>query len=169
MVRLCEERSLVGEGTKKELVHALLEWVSILFLLSSSHTNFPFSSFFIQRNQDGSSGESSSHSTLSAGSNATARGETKTQALRNLPSLTTINGKTPLLMRPGHSFSASPEKPHTLPQSKKDEQEEVNALDLESLQLQDKEIAPEKLTKLEQVGSGGFKVRSPPLLSLLVK
>lgn len=46
----------------------------------------------------------------------------------------------------------------TLPQSKADEQEEVNALDLQSLQLQDKEIAPEKLTRLEQVGSGGFKV-----------
>lgn len=60
-------------------------------------------------------------------------------------------------MRSGHSFS--PEKPQTPRQSKGDEQEEVNALDLESLQLQDKEIAPEKLTKLEKVGSGGFKVR----------
>lgn len=37
-------------------------------------------------------------------------------------------------------------------------QEEVNALDLESLQLQDKEIPFDKLTKLEKIGSGGFKV-----------
>lgn len=28
LVRLCEERELDGEGTKKELVTALLEWVS---------------------------------------------------------------------------------------------------------------------------------------------
>ena len=61
-------------------------------------------------------------------------------------------------MRPGRS--ASPNKPHTVTRSKADEQEEVNGLDLESLQLQDKEIAPEKLTKLEKIGSGGFKVRA---------
>lgn len=109
---------------------------------------------FLQRDlDDAESGESSSHSTLSAASNATARAETKTQALRAIPSH--VSG-TPLLMR--RSFSRSPEKPMTLPQSKADEQEEVNALDLQSLQLQDKEIAPEKLTRLEQVGSGGFKV-----------
>lgn len=27
LVRLCEERAIAGEGTKKDLVHALLEWV----------------------------------------------------------------------------------------------------------------------------------------------
>lgn len=60
-------------------------------------------------------------------------------------------------MRPGHS--ASPEKPRTPEHSKEHEQQEdVNALDLESLQLRDKEIQPEELTKLERVGSGGFKV-----------
>lgn len=42
-------------------------------------------------------------------------------------------------------------------------QEEVNALDLESLQLLDKEINPDLLTKLEKIGSGGFKVRSRSL------
>lgn len=60
-------------------------------------------------------------------------------------------------MRERHS--ESPEKPRTVDCSKEREhQEDVNALDLESLQLQDKEIPPEKLTKLELVGSGGFKV-----------
>lgn len=29
LVRLCEEREIAGEGTKKDLVHALLEWVSL--------------------------------------------------------------------------------------------------------------------------------------------
>ena len=30
-------------------------------------------------------------------------------------------------------------------------------LDLESLGLEDREIPPEKITKLEKIGSGGFK------------
>lgn len=60
-------------------------------------------------------------------------------------------------MRAQHPVS--PDKPRTVDCSKEREhQEDVNALDLESLQLQDKEIPPEKLTKLELVGSGGFKV-----------
>lgn len=157
-MRLCEERELDGEGTKKELVHALLEWVR-------SHSNHPLDTtlmpFFLQRDQDfdaSSGGGSSSNSTASAASNATARArkETKTQALAAIVS-SASSVDTPLLMRKDHS--SSPEKPRTPEYSKHDEQEEVNALDLESLQLQDKEIAPEKLTRLEKVGSGGFKVR----------
>lgn len=114
-----------------------------------------------QRDQDfdaSSGASSSSQSTASAASNATARArkETKTQALAAIVS-SASSVATPLLMREDHS--SSPEKPHTPEYSKHDEQEEVNALDLESLQLQDKEIAPEKLTRLEKVGSGGFKVR----------
>uniref|UniRef100_V5ET33 Protein kinase n=2 Tax=Kalmanozyma brasiliensis (strain GHG001) TaxID=1365824 RepID=V5ET33_KALBG len=35
--------------------------------------------------------------------------------------------------------------------------DELNGLDLESLNLTDKEIAPSKLEKLEKIGSGGFK------------
>ncbi|KPV75607.1 uncharacterized protein RHOBADRAFT_14012 [Rhodotorula graminis WP1] len=59
-------------------------------------------------------------------------------------------------MRPEHL--ASPNKPQSAQHSKENEQQEdVNALDLESLQLRDKEIQPEELTKLELVGSGGFK------------
>lgn len=113
-----------------------------------------------QRDADfgASSGGSATHSTASNTSNVTARAETKTQALKAIDTHTVASSaETPLLMRSGHS--ASPEKPHTPEHSKVDEQEEVNALDLESLQLQDKEIAPEKLIKLEKVGSGGFKVR----------
>lgn len=91
----------------------------------------------------------------------TARAETKTQALRVAETARPRrkSADTPRLMRADHS--CSPEKPHSVIRTKEDEQEEVNALDLESLQLQDKEIAPEKLTKLEKVGSGGFKVSSP--------
>lgn len=106
----------------------------------------------------------SSGSTVSNVSTETARGETKTQALNVVghASNRTSGAKTPLLMRPDHS--ASPEKPQTPEHSKEHEhQEDVNTLDLESLQLQDKEIQPDKLTRLERIGSGGFKVR--PLCS----
>lgn len=68
----------------------------------------------------------------------------------------TDNEDLPLLMQTDHH--SSPEKPVTAKRSKLDEHEEVNALDLESLQLQDREIAFDKLTKLEKIGSGGFKV-----------
>jgi hypothetical protein len=37
------------------------------------------------------------------------------------------------------------------------EREEELELDLESLGLEDREIPPDKLTKLEKIGSGGFK------------
>lgn len=37
------------------------------------------------------------------------------------------------------------------------EEEEGLEIDLESLGLEDKEIPPEKLIKLEKIGSGGFK------------
>ena len=38
----------------------------------------------------------------------------------------------------------------------KDKEEELE-LDLESLGLEDREIPPEKIQKLEKIGSGGFK------------
>lgn len=88
-------------------------------------------------------------------SNATAKAGTKTAALRAIESSPRSGNKTPLLMRGEHL--SSPGKPHTPEHSKGDEQEEVNALDLESLQLQDKEIQPDKLIRLEKIGSGGFK------------
>lgn len=103
-------------------------------------------------------GDSSGHSTAT---NATARAETKTQALNKLPP-SAASSDAPLLLC---NHSADLKKPQTPDQSKVDEQEEVNALDLESLQLQDKEIAPDKLTKLEKIGSGGFKVRPSPFVA----
>lgn len=105
------------------------------------------------------SAASSSASTLSNVSVETARQETKSENLRKAEHASDeTRTKKPLLMRSHHS--ASPEKPQT-PEHEKthEQQEDVNALDLESLQLQDKEIQPDKLTKLERVGSGGFKVR----------
>ncbi|GAA6006344.1 uncharacterized protein JCM10292_002655 [Rhodotorula paludigena] len=143
LVRLCEERDLLDHEarTKQQLIDALLQWRD-----KESEASSPISSPL------------SSSSTISNLSTETAREETKTQALNALEhaSARTNGTGTPLLMRPGHS--ASPEKPRTPEHSKEHEQQEdVNALDLESLQLRDKEIQPEELTKLERVGSGGFK------------
>ncbi|GAA5995946.1 hypothetical protein JCM5350_000244 [Sporobolomyces pararoseus] len=140
LVRLCAERDLENDGrTKKELVDALLQW--------RDQENYASS-------QDS---DASTNSTLSNASTETARGATKTARLAKASRPSKRGSKdTPLLMRERHS--ASPEKPRTVDCSKEREhQEDVNALDLESLQLQDKEIPPEKLTKLELVGSGGFK------------
>ncbi|GEM09553.1 TKL/TKL-ccin protein kinase [Rhodotorula toruloides] len=140
LVRLCEERELDKDGTKPQLIKALLEWRDKDFDTSSPASVL------------------STGSTVSNASTETARGETKTQALNAVDhaSNRTSGAKTPLLMRPDHS--ASPEKPQTPEHSKEHEhQEDVNTLDLESLQLQDKEIQPDKLTRLERIGSGGFK------------
>ncbi|GAA6004675.1 hypothetical protein JCM10207_000976 [Rhodosporidiobolus poonsookiae] len=144
LLQLYKEHELGGKGTgatKRQLIEALLQWRD-----KESEPSSPISQ------------ASSSGSTVSNLSTQTAREETKTQALAHVEhaSARTSASNTPLLMRPDHL--ASPEKPRTPEHSKEHEQQEdVNALDLESLQLQDKEIQPDKLTKLERIGSGGFK------------
>ena len=62
--------------------------------------------------------------------------------------------KTPVLLR--HDL-VHVEGPHTpVSQNRRDAEPELE-LDLESLGLDDREIPPDKLTKLEKIGSGGFK------------
>lgn len=60
---------------------------------------------------------------------------------------------TPVLLRSEHIHDDEPRTP--VPSGKEAEQE--LELDLESLGLEDREIPPEKLAKLEKIGSGGFK------------
>ncbi len=60
---------------------------------------------------------------------------------------------TPVLMRSNRQHTDEPRTP--IP-GKEKESEELE-LDLESLGLEDREIPPERLTKLEKIGSGGFK------------
>ncbi|KAJ7632868.1 hypothetical protein FB45DRAFT_978506 [Roridomyces roridus] len=59
--------------------------------------------------------------------------------------------QTPLLLRSEHSHIAGPEPREPPPGEPELE------LDLESLGLEDREIPPDKLQKLEKIGSGGFK------------
>lgn len=50
------------------------------------------------------------------------------------------------------------DEPRTPPLSERNKETEPELeLDLESLGLDDREIPPEKITKLEKIGSGGFK------------
>jgi hypothetical protein len=59
----------------------------------------------------------------------------------------------PVLLRSDHILLTEPRTPPLSSGQKEDELE----LDLESLGLEDREIPPDKLTKLEKIGSGGFK------------
>jgi hypothetical protein len=57
-----------------------------------------------------------------------------------------------VLLRSTHTHTDEPRTP--VPGKENSDELE---LDLESLGLEDREIPPEKLTKLEKIGSGGFK------------
>ena len=62
-----------------------------------------------------------------------------------------------MLLRSHHVHMDEPRTPPlSTKQREKDGEGDVE-LDLESLGLEDREIPPEKLTKLEKIGSGGFK------------
>jgi len=61
---------------------------------------------------------------------------------------------TPVLLRSEHTHLDEPRIP--MPDGDKEVDPDLE-LDLESLGLEDREIPPEKLMKLEKIGSGGFK------------
>ena len=54
-------------------------------------------------------------------------------------------------------FRSEPRTPPLSTRARERDGEGELELDLESLGLDDREIPPEKLTKLEKIGSGGFK------------
>lgn len=63
--------------------------------------------------------------------------------------------QTPVLLRSERVHLDEPLTPQVA-EDKKDHEQELE-LDLESLGLEEREIPPEKLAKLEKIGSGGFK------------
>ena len=138
LVRLCETHDLDPVGTKPQLASALLEW-------RDRHSQSGFSS-------PSSTGTIRPPSTIKRRRKSSSGGTKYHQAH--------TNPTTPILLR-SHHFHA--DEPRTPPMSDlgngsggKDQEPELE-LDLESLGLEDREIAPEKLTKLEKIGSGGFK------------
>jgi mitogen-activated protein kinase kinase kinase 13 len=65
-------------------------------------------------------------------------------------------GNTPPVLMRTHRFHT--DEPRTPPFSQNHREPEPELeLDLESLGLEDREIPPDKLSKLEKIGSGGFK------------
>ncbi|ODN91457.1 TKL protein kinase [Cryptococcus wingfieldii CBS 7118] len=153
LVQMCEARGIEVGGTKPQLAKALLEW------------------------RDEQQGAPSSTSTArpspprtalprrkSTKSRFTTR--TKSKSSKLLPAIATavqVPGKpTPVLMRE-HVHAHDPETPPLskghegdVEEEKKGTEAELN-LDLQELGLEDSVIKASLLTKLEKIGSGGFK------------
>ena len=130
LVRLCETRDIDASGTKPQLAEALLQW-------RDKHCS------------EATSSAPSSTGTARPPSTARAPRRRRTRSKSGSGSAT-----PPVLLRSHHVHM---DEPRTPPLSGKKDGEGDVELDLESLGLDDREIPPEKLTKLEKIGSGGFK------------
>ncbi|KZV87379.1 kinase-like protein [Exidia glandulosa HHB12029] len=132
LVRMCETRDLDVEGTKPQLVDALLQWrehqQSVHSPSSTSTARPPSTAMPRARGRGGKNGK----------------------------------GPTPVLLRDKYAHT---DEPRTPPVSDSERAKTIGGhkeegeleLDLESLGLEDREIPPDKLVKLEKIGSGGFK------------
>lgn len=169
LVRLCEERELNVEGTKKDLVQNLLEWRETV-----EDDDMSFSS---QASQQSGSAEEDSGADTSAPADSTEQHTKIREGTYSRPIVLDSQYQTseareakggaplkPLLLQSGHethiedSILQTPtgESPKSSrAPSKKDDIGEL--LDLESLNLQDKEIHADQIKKLDLIGSGGFK------------
>ncbi|THH10287.1 hypothetical protein EW145_g1443 [Phellinidium pouzarii] len=130
LVGLCESRELDADGTKPQLVQALLRWRDA---------------------QDSMTPAPSSSSTARPPSATKANGQHRRTRSQSKSSSST----PPVLMR---SNRIHDDEPVTPPLSKERKEGDGDLeLDLESLGLEDREIPPDRLTKLDKIGSGGFK------------
>ncbi|KZT27299.1 hypothetical protein NEOLEDRAFT_1130828 [Neolentinus lepideus HHB14362 ss-1] len=127
LVKMCESRDIEPTGTKPQLAEALLQW------------------------RDRQSEFSSPSSAGTARPPSTAR-----PRRRKTRSSTNDRDVTPVLLRSNRVHVEQPQTPPVSQKNKKEPEPELE-LDLESLGLEDREIPPDKLTKLEKIGSGGFK------------
>ncbi|KAH9928514.1 uncharacterized protein BXZ73DRAFT_48314 [Epithele typhae] len=128
LVRLCDARDIDASGTKPQLAEALVQW------------------------RDKHCSETASSAPSSTG---TARPpSTARQPPRRRKTRSNSDGTTPPVLLRSHVHM---DEPRTPPISSRRDAEGELELDLESLGLDDREIPPEKLTKLEKIGSGGFK------------
>lgn len=130
LIKLCEARELGVDGTKPQLASALLEWRDTQETLASSP---------------------SSAATARPSSVTKVNGRRRRTRSRSKSSSAT----PPVLLRSHRVHNDEPVTPLPLSKDKKDDVD--LELDLESLGLEDREIPPDKLTKLEKIGSGGFK------------
>ncbi|KAG0697001.1 hypothetical protein DFH29DRAFT_174803 [Suillus ampliporus] len=130
LVRMCETRDLDIAGTKPQLARSLLQWRD----KRTSEFSSPSSTGTIRPPS------TSRH-------RVNGRRKTKSRSQSNTP---------PVLMRSQRVHQDEPRTPPVSGENPTQAEPELE-LDLESLGLEDREIPPDKLTKLEKIGSGGFK------------
>ncbi|KAI0672755.1 hypothetical protein C8Q78DRAFT_1021226 [Trametes maxima] len=136
LVRLCETRDIDPSGTKPQLAEALLQW-------RDRHCS--------------EAATSSPSSTGTARPPSTARVPRRRKTRSNSGSRGRASATPPVLLRSHHVHMDEPRTPPMSGRQRERDGEGELELDLESLGLDDREIPPEKLTKLEKIGSGGFK------------
>ncbi|EMD38101.1 hypothetical protein CERSUDRAFT_113236 [Gelatoporia subvermispora B] len=132
LVRLCETRDIDPSGTKPQLAEALLQW-------RDRHCS--------------EAATSSPSSTGTARPPSTARYRPGRRKTRSNDSQSQT---PPVLERSDRVHLDEPRTPPLSGRAAKEAEPELE-LNLENLGLEDREIPPEKLTKLEKIGSGGFK------------
>ncbi|KAI0780459.1 hypothetical protein BD413DRAFT_463707 [Trametes elegans] len=136
LVRLCETRDIEASGTKPQLAEALLQWRDRH--CSEATTSAP-------------------SSTGTARPPSTARAPRRRKTRSKSGSGGRGSATPPVLLRTHHVHMDEPRTPPLSGRQREKDGEGELELDLESLGLEDREIPPEKLTKLEKIGSGGFK------------
>lgn len=134
LVRLCETRDIDAVGTKPQLAEALLQWRDKH--CSEATTSAPSSTGTVRPP-------------------STARGPRRRRTRSKSGSAGSAT--PPVLLRSHHMHMDEPRTPPLSTKHREKDGEGDVELDLESLGLDDREIPPEKLTKLEKIGSGGFK------------
>lgn len=162
LIKLCqaEEIVVVKEATRAMLIDALLDHNAQTGLLVAPMKDFTQirDRYVFRQIQPTVSGSSSgtvrpdnSSASGRSSSSRTRRGSRKLRKA-SIPSLT----DKPMLLRSGSLEPQHYSRPMTpVPSPLIDE--DLSALDLESLQLVDKEIPFGKLEKMDKIGSGGFK------------
>ncbi|PWN36267.1 kinase-like protein [Meira miltonrushii] len=138
LIELCEQEGVLHakDATRAILIDALLaHHGNNRDDIASSHTEKPDSTSSTRTARPGSSDPNAK----------------KTKGSRE----NVTESDKPLLLRTQSLRKESHSKPGTPIPSQNEE--DLNGLDLESLQLVDKEIAFNKLEKLDKIGSGGFK------------
>ncbi|KAJ3916195.1 hypothetical protein F5877DRAFT_47096 [Lentinula edodes] len=139
LVRLCESRDLEPTGTKPQLAEALLQW---------------------RDNQANDFSCPSSTGTAHPPSTIKKRGHRRRHSPNRSRKSSQKTATPPVLLRSDRVHIGEPKTPPLLNagmQNDKPVGEPELELDLGTLGLEDREIPPEKLQKLEKIGSGGFK------------
>jgi hypothetical protein len=133
LVRLCEARELDTSGTKAQLAEALLEW------------------------RDSQATDSEAEAAPSSSATARPPSTARRPPRRQRRSGSQDNAASPPVLERSERFHTDePRTPPPVSGVRKESEPDVE-LDLEELGLEDREIPVDKLTKLEKIGSGGFK------------